>query len=205
MDKLGRDRGLIAYATLADYQANMRLATGEDGKIDPSRVRTAEGRLSERFAHFDVRKLLRPRTFVYAGAWSLAGLAIVYGLLARDRLEVNVLHDRNPQFVVLSDGSIRNGYTVKLLNKIPEPRTIVVTLQGLRGAEMSVVGMNQPPDRAFAVEVEPDRLKTMRVFVRQPREEIGSTSQEFRFVVEDKSSFETDTYVATFAAPETSR
>ena len=205
MDKLGRERGLISYATLADYDTNMRLATGADGRIDPRRVRTADGRISDGFAQFNLRKLMRPRTFVYAGAWSLVGLAILYGLLARDRLEVNVLHDRNPQFVVLSDGAIRNGYTVKLLNKIPEPRTIFVTLQGLRGAEMNVVGIDQPSDRSFAVEVDPDRLKTLRVFVRQPREQIASTSQEFRFVVEDKSSFETDTYLATFEAPETGK
>ncbi len=205
MDKLGRDRGLISYATLADYETNMRLAAGEDGRPDPRRVRQPDGRIFDAFARFNLRKLIRPRTFVYAGAWSLVGLAIVYGLLARDRLEVNVLHDRNPQYVVLSDGSVRNGYTVKLLNKIPEPRTIIVTLQGLRGAEMNVVGINQPADRAFAVEVEPDRLKTLRVFVRQPREHIAATSQPFRFVVEDKSSFETDTYLATFEAPEAAR
>jgi cytochrome c oxidase accessory protein FixG len=205
MDKLGRERGLIAYATLADYNANMRLATDADGKIDPRRVHTPDGRLSDKVAQFSFRKVLRPRTFIYFGAWSLVGLAILYGLLARDRLEVNVLHDRNPQFVVLSDGSIRNGYTVKLLNKIPEPRTIIVSLQGLRGGEMSIGGLNQPPDRSFAVNVEPDRLKTLRVFVRQPQGEAKSTSQTFRFVVEDKSSFETDTYDATFEAPEATR
>ena len=60
-----------------------------------------------------------------------------------------MLHDRNPQFVELSDGSIRNGYTVKMLNMIPEPRTIIVTLQGLPGAEMSVVGIDQPEDRSL--------------------------------------------------------
>jgi polyferredoxin len=30
-----------------------------------------------------------------------------------------VLHERNPLFVRLSDGSIRNAYTVRLLNKRP--------------------------------------------------------------------------------------
>ena len=46
-------------------------------------------------------------------------------LLTRDRLDVNVLHDRNPVVVQLSDGSIRNGYTIKVLNMKPEPRFIV--------------------------------------------------------------------------------
>ncbi|TIN25421.1 MAG: cytochrome c oxidase accessory protein CcoG, partial [Mesorhizobium sp.] len=44
MDKLGKERGLIAYATLSDYNANMTLATaGGFSSINPSLVRTADG------------------------------------------------------------------------------------------------------------------------------------------------------------------
>ena len=202
MDKLGRERGLISYATLADYNSNMALATaGGTLPIDPARVRTGQGTLRPDLAKVDLRRIVRPRTLAYFAAWALVGLLLLYGLLARDRLEVNVLHDRNPQFVVLSDGSIRNGYTVKLLNKIPEPRTIIVTLQGLRGAEMSVVGLDQPADRSFAVSVEPDRLRTLKVYVTQPRDHIEGAVQSFGFVIEDKASFETDRYTASFEAP----
>ena len=143
------------------------------GAIDPRKVRQQDGRLSPQVAHFHPRKILRLRTLIYFAAWSLVGLGLLYALLTRERLQVNVLADRNPQFVVLSDGSIRNGYTVKLLNMIPEPRTITVALEGLPGAEMSVVGMDQPPNRSFAVEVKPDRLRTIKVFVRQPRESVA--------------------------------
>ncbi|MCV3205456.1 cytochrome c oxidase accessory protein CcoG [Mesorhizobium sp. YC-39] len=206
MDKLGRERGLISYATLSDYNANMAVATaGGSSPVNPSLVRTDEGKFSDKLAHFHIRKIFRLRTFVYLGAWSAVGLALLYSLLTRDRLEVNVLHDRNPQFVTLSDGSIRNGYTVKLLNMIPEPRTIVVTMQGLHGAEMSVVGIDLPADRSFAVPVEPDRLKTLKVFVRQPANQVESAAQTFKFRVEDKASFETDEYTATFNAPEIAR
>jgi cytochrome c oxidase accessory protein FixG len=206
MDKLGRERGLISYATLADYRQNMAVATaGGTLPVQPERVRPGGGPLAPGLAHFRIAKIFRARTLIYFGAWSLVGLLLLYGLLSRDRLEVNVLHDRNPQFVVLSDGAVRNGYTVKLLNMIPEPRTIIVTLQGLRGAEMSVVGIDQPADRSFAMLVEPDRLKTLKVYVRQPADEIAGPSQSFNFVVEDKSSYETDTYTATFEAPEGSK
>ncbi|TJX69532.1 MAG: cytochrome c oxidase accessory protein CcoG, partial [Mesorhizobium sp.] len=105
----------------------------------------------------------------------------------------------------LSDSSIRNGYTVKLLNMIPEPRTIVVTIQGLQGAEMSVVGDDIPAGHSFAIPVEPDRLKMLKVFVRQPADQIHGTAQTFKFRVEDKASFESDEYTATFNAPETAR
>jgi len=203
MDKLDRERGLIAYATLADYNSNMALATGGGAHaIAPALVRDQAGRLSDRLAHFHLRKLLQPRTFLYFSIWALVGLLILYGIATRDRLEVNVQHDRNPQYVVLSDGSIRNGYTVKLLNKIPEPRSVMVTIQGLRGGTMSVVGIDQPEDRSFAVRLEPDRLRTLKVYVRQPRAETTGRAQRFTFIVEDKSSFETDRYVAGFEAPE---
>jgi len=206
MDKIGRERGLISYATLAEYQSNMALATaGGTSAIDPTRVHDASGKLSDKVATFHIKKLLRPRTLIYFAAWSLVGLGLIYALLTRERLQVNVLADRNPQFVVLSDGSIRNGYTVKLLNMIPEPRNITVTLEGLPGGEMSVVGMEHAPERSFVVEVEPDKLKTLKVFVRQPRENIAGQTQHFSFVVEDKAGSDTDRYHATFDAPEMSK
>ncbi|TGV41582.1 cytochrome c oxidase accessory protein CcoG, partial [bacterium M00.F.Ca.ET.168.01.1.1] len=113
--------------------------------------------------------------------------------------------DRNPQFVTLSDGSIRNGYTVKLLNMIPEPRTIEVTLEGLEGGEMSIVGVDQPPSRSFAIPVEPDRLKMLKVFVRQPADRIKDPVQSFEFRIQDKASAESAEYTASFNAPENSK
>ncbi|MER8465723.1 cytochrome c oxidase accessory protein CcoG [Mesorhizobium sp. M1396] len=206
MDKLGKERGLISYATLSDYNANMMLATaGGSGSVNPSLVRTDDGLFSDKLAHFHIRKIFRPRTYVYMAMWSLIGLGLLYSLLTRDRLEINVLHDRNPQFVTLSDGSIRNGYTVKLLNMIPEPRTIVVTIRRLPGAEMSIVGVDLPADRSFAIEVEPDRLKVLKVFVRLPAEQIHGEAQTFTLQVEDKASFESNEYTATFNAPEIAR
>ncbi|WFP65015.1 cytochrome c oxidase accessory protein CcoG [Mesorhizobium sp. WSM4904] len=206
MDKLGRERGLISYATLADYNANMALATsGGASPVNPMLVRTASGSFVDGLAHFHLGKIFRLRTYIYLGVWSAIGLALVYSLLTRERLELNVLHDRNPQFVTLSDGSIRNGYTVKLLNMIPEPRTIEVTLEGLAGGEMSVVGIDQPPSRSFSISVEPDRLKTLKIFVRQPANEIKKPVQRFEFRIDDQASSESAEYTASFNAPETGK
>ncbi|MBZ9676263.1 cytochrome c oxidase accessory protein CcoG [Mesorhizobium sp. ES1-1] len=206
MDKLGREGGLISYATLSDYNANMMLATASGStSVNPSLVRKADGTFTDKLAHFHIRKIFRPRTYIYMAVWSLIGVGLLYSLLTRDRLEVHVLHDRNPQFVTLSDGSIRNGYTVKLLNMIPEPRTIMVTMQGLPGAEMSVVGIDLPVGRSVPISVEPDRLKMLKIFVRQPAGHIQGAAQTFTFRVEDKASFEADEYTATFNAPEIAR
>jgi len=206
MDRIGKDRGLISYTTLSEYQSNMALATANHtAPIDPKRVRDNAGKLSDKVKTFRLQKLLRPRALIYFAAWSLVGLAMVFVLVTRDRLQVNVLADRNPQFVVLSDGSIRNGYTVKLLNMIPEPRTITVTLEGLPGAELSVVGLDEPAARSFMVEADPDQLTTLKVFVRQPAEYVTGPTQHFIFAVADETGTDSDRYEASFDAPETSR
>ena len=56
---------------------------------------------------------------------------MLVALLNRTTLEVNVLHDRNPPYVLLSDGGVRNGYTVKILNKLHEPREFSLEARGL--------------------------------------------------------------------------
>jgi len=105
MDKVGKPRGLIAYATLDEYQGNMALATSNGATpIDPRKVRDADGKFSDKIRHFDWRIIFRPRTLLYMGVWTAVGIGLIVALLSRDRLEVNVLHDRNPQYVLESDG-----------------------------------------------------------------------------------------------------
>ena len=57
MDKIGRERGLISYATLSDYNANMAIAT-DDGRrpIEPARVRAENGELVARPQAFPPRQ-----------------------------------------------------------------------------------------------------------------------------------------------------
>ncbi|WP_019171900.1 cytochrome c oxidase accessory protein CcoG [Pseudaminobacter salicylatoxidans] len=202
MDKLGKERGLISYATLNDYQANMAVATGNGTHaIDPAKVRAPSGKLSDRIAHFHLRKLFRPRTLAYFGVWSLVGIGLFYALLIRDRLEISVLHDRNPQFVTLSDGSIRNGYTVKLSNMIPEPRTVTLRVEGLRRATMTISGMTEHAPDSAEVELAPDRVKTLKVFVALPKYATAAEAMSFRFVVEDPNGGETAQGNAKFQVP----
>jgi len=67
---------------------------------------------------------------------------------------------------------------------------------------MSVVGIDHTEGSAFAVALEPDRLKTLKIYVRQPRELVDGRSQNFRFLVDDAENGENAAYTASFAAPE---
>ncbi|RUU65942.1 cytochrome c oxidase accessory protein CcoG, partial [Mesorhizobium sp. M2C.T.Ca.TU.009.01.2.1] len=62
-----------------------------------------------------------------------------------------------------------------------------------------------PPSRSFSIAVEPDRLKTLKIFIRQPADQIRKPAQRFEFRIDDKASSETAEYTATFNAPEHSR
>ncbi|MHA7971032.1 cytochrome c oxidase accessory protein CcoG [Rhizobium sp. CAU 1783] len=202
MDKIGKPRGLIAYATLDEYQGNMALATADGTTpIDPHKVRDADGKFIDSIRHFDWRIIFRARTLLYMGVWSAVGVGLLVALLSRDRLEVNVLHDRNPQFVLESDGSIRNGYTVRILNMIPQPRNILVSLEGLPDATMKVNGTSDEEVRSFTVDAGPDEATTLKVFVTLPKGSLEHHAEEFEFVVKDQGGDEQDTYDAVFFGP----
>lgn len=203
MDKVGKPRGLISYATLADYNANMALATDNGATmIQPSRVYDAPNKFSDKVENLQWKKVLRPRSLFYFIIWALIGVTLVISVSTRQRIGINVLHDRTPQYVLLSDGSIRNGYTVKLLNMIPEPRTFRLSIEGLPGAKLTVQDETSEADGDYDVPVEPDRLKTLRVFVTLPRDAIAEPRKDYEIEVRDANGAEHARYKATFMAPE---
>lgn len=203
MDKIGKPRGLISYATLADYNANMNLATNNGASpIDPKRVYDAPNQLSDSVQRLSWKKMLRPRTLIYLAIWLLVGLTLLFSLNMRQRIGINVLHDRTPQYVLLSDGSIRNGYTVKLLNMIPTPRVFRLAIDGLPGATLTVQDENSVSENAYDVPVEPDRLKTLRMFITMPPAAIGTDRTDFEIEIRDVDGSESARYKAIFIAPE---
>jgi polyferredoxin len=202
MEKIGKPRSLISYSTLRDYNHNMAIATGgTSGAIHPARVYSAGGRLVDGIRLLNWHVFIRPRVFIYVVAWCAIALGMLFLLLTRDRLELNVLHDRNPIAVTLSDGSIRNGYTIKLLNMIPEPRTITLSIEGLPGATLSIAGMPEATGRSADIPVEPDRLRSLHVFVSQLPQFLQKGQRRFQMQASDRQSFEIDRYEATFDVP----
>ncbi|MGI9481632.1 MAG: cytochrome c oxidase accessory protein CcoG, partial [Hyphomicrobiales bacterium] len=179
MEKIGKPKNLISYTTLRDYNTN---ATGGD-------------------APTTWRSFIRPRTLIYVGVWCLIGLVMLCVLATRDRMGINVLHDRNPLFVQLSDGGIRNGYTVKILNMELRPRTFTLDLNGLEGATMVMAGSDAAPGRRLMIEVGPDKLRTVQVYVSAAPTGLAGETTSFQFVATEVEGRETATYDAAFKAP----
>ncbi len=178
MGKIGRPRELVTFDTEANQEAL------EDGKPRP------------RF------KLIRVRTLFYALLFAGIGTAMLVSLFFRGTLDINVLHDRNPLFVTLSNGDIRNGYTIKILNKTREPRAFVLEFEGIPGAALNVVGLGETDADTVLLSADPDSVATYQVFVRVPRAEVKGASAPATFTLSDPSRGERVVYETVFRGPE---
>ncbi|WP_417310495.1 cytochrome c oxidase accessory protein CcoG [Devosia sp.] len=202
MTRLGKERGLISYATLSDYRQNMALATGPDATIRPERVRdSATGRLVKRIKHTDWRSIIRPRTLIYFVGWSAIGLAMLTVLALRTPLSLNVLHDRNPLYVELRDGSVRNGFDVKVLNMTPQPGQVVLSLEGLPGAAMSLADDSKLVQQ-LTLDLPPDQVLPLRLYVRVDAEFVPAEPVDFHIVVTDTETARTSAVETSFAVPQ---
>ena len=161
MAQVGRPRGLIDYLTLDDAATEQA-----GGTADPV-----------------LKTLFRPRTLVYFGIWCAIGLAMLFTLGQRTRLDLTVQHDRNPLYVQLSDGSIRNNYTVKIRNMETRPREVALVIKGLPNAvAWTSTGNRETAGQRITVTVAPDTVQKVRLFVVAPVKGVARTDFEIEAV-----------------------
>jgi polyferredoxin len=126
---------------------------------------------------------------------------MLWAWLNRTILEVSVIHDRNPVYVELTDGDLRNRFTIKILNKLHEQRTFQVSVEGLPDAELSILGF---PQQNPMIEVVPDNLRALNVLVTVPkvaRSKLDGPATLFRFVVTDTADGSRVERQETFRGP----
>ncbi|MXW85655.1 MAG: cytochrome c oxidase accessory protein CcoG [Boseongicola sp. SB0673_bin_14] len=165
MARIGKPRGLIDYLSISDEKRERA------GQSSPSVW----------------RHVLRPRTVAYTTLWSLVGLALLYALFVRPEIDITVAPVRNPQFVVLSDGSIRNAYDVRLRNKHGEDRPFRIQVAGDAALRLDVEGID-----ATEVPVPADDTARQRVYViaSEKTDPALADTTSIRFWVEDVVSGE---------------
>lgn len=163
MAKVGKPRGLVDYFALKD---EVRERTGGD----PVPV---------------WKHILRPRTILYTSLWSLVGLGLVFALFIRSPIDVTVRPERNPLFDVMSDGSVRNTYELRIRNMHGEERPFRITLSG---DPMLFVQIEGTPYQT--VNVGADEMLIQRVYVTAPAgsEQTEAARTDFRFWVQDLAS-----------------
>ncbi len=159
MTQLGRPRGLIDYATLED-------SAHEQAGNAPT-------------PHWKL--IWHPRTLIYLAVWSAIGLALLFALGVRKHIDISVAKDRNPPFMLMSDGSVRNAYTVKLRNMQSRPREMEINLAGMDGAVMWSDDMpRSAAARTLRRTVASDQADLVRVYVIASP---GIGAQDFSFTL----------------------
>ncbi len=118
MDKVGSPRGLIGYVTLAD---------GEREREGAAPVPVW-------------RRIVRPRVMLYTVLWAGIGVGLAAALLLRTDMGVAVDPVRNPINVTLSDGSIRNAYTVRLRNMTGYDRDFRLSVEAADPVALALEG-----------------------------------------------------------------
>jgi cytochrome c oxidase accessory protein FixG len=110
------------------------------------------------------KRVLRPRTLVYATLLGALMFGFAWTLTHRNVVGVDVLRDRNALFRERADGLIENVYNVKLLNKDGVEHQFTITASGLPGLEVDY--------GAATVRVGPGEVQSVPVRVRVPRTEL---------------------------------
>ncbi|MFN3147640.1 MAG: cytochrome c oxidase accessory protein CcoG [Paracoccaceae bacterium] len=163
MAKIGKPRGLVDYMALTDEAAER-----------------AGNRPKSIWKH-----ILRPRTILYTVLWSAVGIGLVVALFIRSDIDMTVAPIRNPLYVTMSDGSIRNAYDVRLLNKHGDDRPFRISVVGDPSLRIELEGTPY-----VTVDVPANETKLQRVYVIAPRASDPALveSTDIRFWVEDNSN-----------------
>jgi cytochrome c oxidase accessory protein FixG len=171
MSKIGRPPELITYDSLS--------AQADRGLGQPPK-----------------RRLVRPRTVIYAVLIAVIAAGMIGVFNQRDRLDISVLSDRSPLFVRLKDGGIQNGYTLKILNMLREPGRFSLTVDGIEGVTWRLVGAD-----SGQISVAPDNVGTFRLVLQAPKGAAAAGSTPIAVTVTNLSTGEVSLHDATFNAP----
>jgi cytochrome c oxidase accessory protein FixG len=150
MEKLARPTGLIGYDTDINVKRRMQGLPA----------------LKTRF--------IRARTILYAAVIAVVGSTMIAVLATRHDSGLAVIHDRNPLFVRLADGGIRNAYTVRLSNKIPEDRPFEIRVDGFAPGQVASASGKRADSGWPVFVVGPDQTLEERIFVTLPQSALRS-------------------------------
>lgn len=118
MDSLGWERGLIRY----DSERNLKSET-------PARP------------HLDFMRL---KVLGYAVALAVMTSVLVYFFATRSDFELRIAQSRQPLYIVLSDGKIRNRYELHIVNKTQQEEHYLIKAEGVPAAALNLGNVPNP-------------------------------------------------------------
>jgi len=149
MGKIGQPKRLIAYDTEANV---LRRLHGEAPRY----------------------RFVRPRTILYAGVLAGVSAVMLLTLTTRHTLDLDVMRDRNPDYVQLADGAVRNAYTLKLMNRHGQARTLRLEVSGIKARQVRLIGDGEIKP-SVRLRVDADKVRTVRVLVTVAPQDLAAS------------------------------
>ncbi len=162
MKKVHRPTGLIGYRSLTELHG---------GRIAPW--------------------YKRGRIIVYSSIIAIALGGIIFGMTRMGGVSMTIIHERQPLFVRLSDGSIQNRYELKMVNKSDKKLFLTVNISGLKEARL---------ERLAQLTIPPETVKAHTVFVTVPEKDLVPGHSDLYFVVTGENGVKSR-YKSVFVAP----
>lgn len=164
MAKLNKPKGLIAYDSINTSEAK---------------------RLNQLVNH----KILKPKTVIYTTVFVITSIFISYSLMTKPSYIIMVERERGPLFTLTPDGSIRNTYILKLLNKTLKQQNLLLSLQHLENAAFLVQGEQEKYQSSFNFKIDPDTETIYKIFIKIPPQTVSNTHERtIKFTITDLST-----------------
>ncbi len=167
MTKVGKATGLIRYTSLDEMKFNKPV----------------------------VALYKRPRVILYSSILVLSLSVLATNLVGLASMDLKVLHDRLPLFIQLTDGSIRNKYEIKIMNKTHE--SILVNID-FKSKITNLTSQKQHRN----INIPSGNVKSIYVYLKAFERDVGDHSGVV-FVVNSKDT--ALEYKSTFFTPRSLR
>ncbi|MCE3255223.1 MAG: cytochrome c oxidase accessory protein CcoG [Rickettsiaceae bacterium] len=161
------------------------------------RYDTSRNLESKEFRPENKFKIWRPRTFYYSAILLVVGGILVFNLLNKSSLKVDILPDRNPIFVMLSNGDIRDGYTIKISNKTFEEKSYNLKIEGIKDpmVKSEEFDVNDMKVKAGAVEA-------FKIYISAREENLSTKNgrDKINFIITDNKTGESFSVKSVFTS-----
>ncbi len=159
MEKLNRPKGLIEYIS-------MNSAKYLEKRWHSTQYKTI---LYHQLPH-TIRKIFsRPKVLMYCCVFAIASSVFLYALINKSSIILQVDKMHSPLFTLTPDRSIRNTYSINILNKRPIPQdNMCLSVDGLEGALIDIQGVSQDYARKSCFKLQPGQTLEAQMIVLLP-------------------------------------
>lgn len=117
----------------------------------------------------------RAKSILYALACLTAAGATAFGIVSMPSVTADIDPERNPPFIQLSDGSVRNDYEIRMAHRLRSLDGVVVTSEGLPGATLRLASQDVEPADTLVAGVGATRQLSDRLMITVPRDKVPSS------------------------------